>query len=490
MSQKGFAAGMWKTNLQSASVAAGDAASPKVSQRGALAGLSLGMLLSSLGTSSASVALPELARVFHASVQHAQWVVLAYLLAVTALSVSAGRLGDVFGSRRLLMAGVALFTTASVFAGAAASLGLLVGARALQGAGAAMMMSLSVALVGETFPKERTGRAMGLIGTMSALGTALGPSLGGMGIAAAGWRAIFLMNVPLGLLTFALVGHYLPSDRVQPRARMNLSALDLAGNVWLAVALSAYALAMTTNRGHFGVGNLGLLLASAAGVLTFLRTEAKAESPLVPLKVFHLAPELRSGLTAGALVATVMMSTLVVGPFYLAVSLGLDAAAVGVVMTCGPAVAALAGVPAGRLVDRFGARWTVLTGLKGMTAGSVLLALLPQGAGIAGYVASIVLITATYALFQTANVTAVMKNVAPAQRGLVSGMLNLSRNLGLITGASVMGSVFTLATAMAAEPLPAGPDAIAQGLKATFAVAALLASIAHVVISRQRRAES
>ncbi|WP_395749788.1 MFS transporter [Prosthecobacter sp.] len=489
MFQTGFAAGMWKTNLQSANAAAVSVPASKQSQRGGLAGLSLAMLLSSLGTSSASVALPVLTREFSTPANHAQWVVLAYLLAATALSVSAGRLGDVFGGRRLLMMGLALFTAASVLGGISASLGMLVGARVLQGAGAAMMMSLSAALVGENFPKEKTGRAMGVIGTMSAVGTALGPSLGGMLIAAAGWRAIFFVNAPLGLLAFGLIGFHLSSDHAQPRAQWSRSAMDFAGNFWLALTLAAYALAMTTGRGQFGMGHFVLLLAAAAGVVLFLRTEAAAHSPLVPPALFRSLPGLPGALTAGALVATVMMATLVVGPFYLSISLGLKAAAVGVVMTFGPGVAALAGVPAGRLVDRFGARWTVVTGLKGMTAGCMLLAILPGSAGIAGYVASIVLITASYALFQTANVTAVLKNVPAERRGLVSGMLNLARNFGLITGASVMGSVFTWAAAAAGAPATAGPDAIAQGLKATFAVASLLAIIALVVMSQQRHTE-
>src|SRR5205085_6462518 len=141
------------------------------------------MLLSSLGTSIANVALPTLAQAFAASFQEVQWIVLAYLLAVTALIVGVGRLGDIVGRRRLLLAGLVLFTAASALCGAAPTLWMLVAARAAQGLGAAIMMSLTMALVGETIGKDRTGSAMGLLGTMSAIGTALGPSLGGILIA-------------------------------------------------------------------------------------------------------------------------------------------------------------------------------------------------------------------------------------------------------------------------------------------------------------------
>ncbi|MGH8412741.1 MAG: MFS transporter, partial [Pseudomonas sp.] len=171
--------------------------------RGALVALSLSMLLASLGTSIANVGLPSLVQAFDASFQAAQWVVLAYLLAITAVIVSVGRLGDLMGRSRLLLAGLLLFTVASALCGMAPSLGLLIAARALQGLGAAVMMAMTMALVGGTVTKKRTGRAMGLLGTMSAMGTALGPSLGGVLIAGFGWRALFFITVPLGVLTFA-----------------------------------------------------------------------------------------------------------------------------------------------------------------------------------------------------------------------------------------------------------------------------------------------
>jgi MFS family permease len=172
-----------------------------------------------------------------------------------------------------------------------------------------------------------------------------------------------------------------------------------------------------------------------------------------------------------------MMATLVVGPFYLARALGLEAAVVGLVLSAGPFAAALAGVPAGRIADRFGARRMTITGLAAMAAGALLLSVLPTAFGIAGYVAPLVVVTVGYALFQTANNTAVMADVRADQRGAVSGLLNLSRNLGLITGASAMGAVFAFASA-AADVSTASPVAVAAGMRITFGVAAALVVIA------------
>ncbi|TAU88856.1 MFS transporter [Rhizobium leguminosarum] len=441
------------------------------SMRWALASLSLSMLLPSLGTSIANVGLPSLAQAFHAPFQDVQWIVLAYLLAITALIVSVGRLGDITGRRRLLLAGILLFTLASILCGVAPTLWLMIAARAVQGLGAAIMMALTMAFVGETVPKARTGSAMGLLGTMSAIGTALGPSLGGLLIAGLGWPAIFLVNVPLGVLTFVLAYRHLPADI--STGKTDRKGFDMAGTLLLALTLSAYALAMTIGHGRFGLLNVALLSAAVFGIGFFVFAEARAASPLVQLTVFR-NPVLSASLAMNALVSTVMMATLVVAPFYLSQALGLNQALVGIVMSIGPVISILSGVPAGRLVDRLDTSFVVVAGLVAMAAASVAMAVLP---GISGYIVAIAVLTPGYQLFQAANNTAVMADVRPDQRGVISGMLNLSRNLGLITGASVMGAVFALASGTP-DVAVAHPEAVASGMQITFAVAAALVIVA------------
>jgi MFS family permease len=455
------------------------------SGRWALASLALPMLLSALGTSIANVGLPTLVQAFDASFQAVQWVVLAYLLAVTTLVVSAGRLGDALGQRRLMLAGLGLFTVASALCSLAPTLGWLIAARALQGLGAAVMMALTLAFVGEMVPKAQTGRAMGLLATLSATGTALGPSLGGVLIAADGWPALFYVNVPLGMLALGLAYRHLPADRrigaTEP------GSLDPLGSALLALTLAAYALAMTLGRGHFGVLNGALLLAAMAGLAAFVRVEAKAASPLIRPAMFRDVA-LSISLAASALVATVMMATLVVGPFHLARGLGLDAVQVGLAVSVGPLVVALAGVPAGRITDRFGARRMTLVGLLAMGVGAFTLALLPASLGLPGYLAPLIVITAGYALFQTANNTVVMVGVSGEGRGLVSGLLSLSRNLGLITGASLMGAVF-MAAAGGVNILAADPGAVVTATRITFGVAGGLVLVALGLAGRRLRRE-
>jgi MFS family permease len=188
------------------------------------------------------------------------------------------------------------------------------------------------------------------------------------------------------------------------------------------------------------------------------------------------------------LVTTVVMATLVVGPFYLSGALDLDSARVGLVMSSGPIVAALVGVPSGRMVDRLGARYNAIAGLIAMTAGCAILPMMPVNLGVPGYIVPLVIITAGYALFQAANNTAVMTGVGPNQRGVTSGMLNLSRNLGLITGASVMGAVFALG-ASTSDITRATPEAVATGMRVAFAAAtALVVAALAIALGLPRRA--
>ena len=380
-----------------------------------VAALASCMLLASLGTSLANVLLPALATRFAASMAAAQSVVLSYLVALTVALVGAGRLGDRYGRRRLLLASLGVFALASAACVAAPTLGVVVAARAVQGLGAAGMMALAMALLRDATPAARLGSAMGVLATASAIGTALGPSLGGIVAAMAGWRAAFGILVPTGAAVLALAAWALPADpaREAPPARS-------AGIAWM------------------------------------------RDLP-------------RRNFMANALVSMVMMATLVVGPFYLAQGLGLGSASIGLVLSAGPVMSIACGVPAGRAVDRFGAARAMVAGLLALFAGSLALAWLPAALGVGGYVASLLLLTPGYQLFQAANNTATLARVPANRRGGVSGLLTLSRNVGLLAGASLMGLLYAIGTRIA-QGTPS--ESASSGLRATFLAGAVLVAIA------------
>lgn len=450
--------------------------------RAGLSVLSLSMLLSSLATSSANVSLPALMKAFDASLPSVQWVVLAYLLAITSFIVSAGRVGDLIGRKRLFTVGLALFAAASLACALAPSLGALIAARAVQGAAAAVMMALTMAMASGMVPKERTGSVVGLLGTMSAIGTALGPTLGGLLIDVLGWRAIFGINVPLGVAALVLALIYLPRDAYGSGKRS--VSFDVPGTILLATALSALALSVTSAGGST-VFNSAIGVAGAVALAGFIAIEARARSPLVPLPLFRL-PVLSSGFVMSALATSVVMATLVVGPFYLSAALGLSSSQMGLVMSCGPLVAAITGMPSGWLVDRMGTVVTIRLGLFAMLGGTVAMALLAGGYDIPGYVAPLAVITAGYALFQTANNAAVMISADVKQKGVISALVNLSRNIGLIAGTSVMGAIFGAASGQGGGG-HLQPDAATAGFVAVFWTAALVLVIALAASALARR---
>jgi MFS family permease len=378
-------------------------------QTGITITLGLSMLLASFGTSIANIALPTLAEVFSVPFIQVQAIIVAYLVALTISVVIAGHLGDSRGLKPMLMAGLIVFAAASALCGAAANLWILVGARAIQGAGAAFMMTLSMALMRQTANESRIGQAMGLLGTVSALGTAIGPSLGGLLIEVTGWRSIFWVQFPLAGIALILAFSTLPGDSGK--------GANHSGSLWSVMDRS-----------------------------------------------------LVSGLFVNLLVAAVMMTTLVVGPFYLSLGLGLKATQIGFVMAIGPVISIFSGIPSGRLVDAWGSGRVLTTGLALLTAGAFLFTFLPNLIGITGYVLSIIVLTPGYQLFQAANNTAVLANVPKDRRGRLSGLLSLSRNIGLITGASAMGAVFSFGVATG-ELTHATASAIATGMRLTFLLA-------------------
>ena len=328
-------------------------------QSGITNALALSMLLASLGASIANIALPTLADAFSAPFAEVQAVVVAYLAALTVSVVIAGRLGDSRGLKPMLLAGLAVFAVASLLCGVAPNLWLLVGARALQGIGAAFLMTLSMALMRQTTSETRMGRAMGLLGTMSALGTALGPSLGGLLIPMTGWRGIFCVQLPFTAIALLLAFAALPSEP-------------------------------------------GKRKAASPGLRSVLNRS------------------LVRNLIVNLLVAAVMMTTLVVGPFFLSLGLGLKATQVGFVMAIGPVISIFSGVPSGRLVDSFGNGRVLAIGLVLLATGAFLFAFVPNLIGITGYVLAIIVLTPGYQLFQAANNTCRPRECpqGPARHGL------------------------------------------------------------------------
>ncbi|TQL82634.1 MFS transporter [Microbacterium saperdae] len=450
-----------------------DAPSTPSLLRTGVGALALSVLVASLGTSAANVALPTIAADLEGTFAQTQWVALAYLLAMTATSLTVGHLGDLLGRRRVLLAGIAVFSVAAILCAIAPTLGMLIAARALQGVGAAVMMALPLARARDTVPPERLGAIMGLLGTTAAVGTASGPALGGLLITVAGWPAIFAVMAPLGLLAAVLLGR--PHGEIRhtagPRGRF-----DVAGVLLLTAAVALYTLGATDPGTDDSWPTALLLTAAVATAVLFGVWESRAAHPILPLALLTVRA-ISLGAVLNLIVGTVMMSTLVVGPFFLAGALHLAPAAIGATMAAGPVASILSGVVAGRAVDRFGARGMTTVGLTAMIAGSLALALLPAAGGLPGYITGTVLLAPGYQLFLAANNTSVLGATPAERRGVTSGLLGLSRNLGLVTGASVLAALFA-SSAGATAIADASAETLTAALRTTF-----LATTAMLVVA-------
>lgn len=401
--------------------------------------IALGVVMATLDASVVNIALPTLQRTLHAGLSTVEWVALAYSLTLTGLLLAAGRLADARGRRAVYGAGLLLFTLASVLCGASPSVEALIALRVLQGVGAALVAANGSALLVQAFPLEERGRALGAFGAMVGIGLAVGPPLGGMLVAHASWRWIFFVNLPLGLLAWALLQRRVPRD---PPAPAGLQVSIAQPLLW-AGGLAGLMLALTRapESGWADPVVLGCAIGGALLLGGFLAAQAGTREPLLPL-------DLIAG-PLGAAVSLTYLSQLLsaaVGfhmPLVLEETGGLTAAQSGAWLAVLPVAALFCAPVAGRLADRLGARALTVTGM-GLTAiGFWLLAnlgLMPAGAKLA---AGLVLIGVGQGLFTVPNASALLSLVPPERLGLASGLQGTTRNLGLASGVAFTGALVT-----------------------------------------------
>jgi EmrB/QacA subfamily drug resistance transporter len=399
--------------------------------------LALGTLMATLDISVVNIALPTLARTFHAPLTTIEWVVLAYVVTITGLLLAAGRLADMVGRRLVYGTGLAIFTLASGACAAAVSAPWLIAARALQGIGAALMTANSAALLVSNFPPEERGRALGGFGAMVGVGLALGPPLGGLIVGHLSWRWIFVINLPLGLLAQWQLRSRVPAERgARPDARIDVpgTALWFGGLVLLMLALSLGPERAWSPR------LVGPLFAGALLMLAlFALNERRAREPMLPLAL------LRGPLGLSALLALLGQSlSIAVGfhlPLYFEEVLGFGAEKSGQWLAVMPLAALLLAPLAGRWADLAGPRVPSVAGLALTAAGFVLL----SGVGVSPHPGHILggmaLIGVGLGIFTVPNTTALLSAAPHESLGLASGIQATMRNLGISGGAAATAAI-------------------------------------------------
>lgn len=453
-----------------------------------LLSLAVTMLLPTMGVSIINVALPNLVESFNVPLSAVNWMVIAYLIAITCFVVSAGALGDRFGRKRLLLSGIGLFLVSSLVCATSTQLWILIILRFVQGIASALILSQTLAIASTATHGKQTGAAMGLMGTMAATGTALGPAVGGLVVETMGWQWIFWLMLFIAGASFLLCKYLVNEERQEKPAA---GRFDVVGTLLLSLACFLYALSMTSDAPLFSIRSIVFFFASAAVCGVFIRHQRHHCAPLIALRFFRY-PLRNVTLLANVIVDTVAMATLVVGPFYLTYALELPPVILGLLMATGPVIASFCGFPAGKLVDAIGVRTVMLSGLALMAIGALCFAFLPVQWEVYGYIAALIILTPGRQLFLAANHTFVMQSAEAADKGRVAGILNLTKNLGLMTGASLMGGVFAF-NLDSANPAAASRQQLDQAFTNSFILASTMLVLVFLLIcmvlfGRQSRA--
>ena len=443
--------------------------------------LCAGVLMIVLDTTIVNVALPSIREDLGFSPTSLVWVVNAYMLTFGGFLLLGGRLGDLFGHRRLFLAGIALFTLASLGCGLAGSQAALIGARAAQGLGGAVVSAVTLSLIMNLFTAEgERAKAMGVYGFVCAAGGSVGVLLGGLLTSALDWHWIFLVNLPIGVAVYALCRRLLPaSDASRGKRR-----LDVAGAVAVtgAAMLAVYAIVDGNEAGFTSAQTIGLLGASSLLVALFLAWEAQARSPLVPLRLFR-SRNLVTANVVGVLWAAAMFAWFFISALYLQRVAGYDALGVGLAFL--PANLAMAACSLGlsaKLVVRFGNRRPLVAGLVIAAAGLVLFARAPLDARFAFDVLPAMLLLGFGAgIAFNPLLLAAMSDVAPSESGLASGAVNTSFMLGGALGLAILASFAAARTGGALARGIGEAAALNAGYHVAFAIGAAFAVIAALV---------
>jgi len=449
-----------------------------------LTSVSLGSLMSTLDGSIVNIALPAMQADFQVDLTTIEWVVVAYLLIVGCLLLPVGRLGEVLTFKRVYLVGFTIFTVASVCCAASPNVVGLVGFRVVQAVGAAMIMAMGPAIVARTFPATERGRALGLNAISVSVGLSLGPALGGVLTEAASWRAIFMINAPIGILAIAWAAQVLP-----PETPGKGQSFDVRGATLSGVALLALLLALSEGErwGWTNPAILGLLVAFVVLGTTFIAVERRSIQPMIDLALFRIRPFSAGLISVIAAFAGLFTATFLL-PFMLEQGSGFSPIEAGLLLTPLPITMALVAPFSGAASDRFGPRVLASVGLAITALGLLSLTELPVDFALPDLIWRLGLLGLGQGMFMSPNSSAVLGSVPQHRVGTASGTLAQMRVNGQALGIALGGAIVAtrlpvhLAELDSAAPtvgagVAVGVAALAGAVRDAFVVAAIVTSV-------------
>ncbi len=462
-----------------------ETASMTARRYGVLAAVMLGGIMGPIDASIVNVILPSIAGYFDVPIAAAQWVPLVYLLTISSLLLFYGRLGDIFGYKRIYLTGLACFTATSALCGLAPTIAWLVAFRAIQGIGAGMMMAVPFAILTAVFPAQERGRALGINAISISAGLALGPTLGGLLTSFWSWRLIFLINIPIGIAALIWAVKVIPELKGKP------GRIDFAGAGAAFIFLFSFLLFINRIQ-QSGIGlQAGLILAVAliAGTC-FIHIEGHAPSPMVNLALFKNRT-FALGTAASLLNFASQYILVFLTPFYLQRVIHYAPNEVGLLMTCFPLTMMAVAPFSGNLSDRVGTRELAAAGAAICAAALVAMSSLPVAATAPALGWRLAFFGLGTGMFQSPNNSSVMGSAPRPDLGIASGILGTARNAGMAIGISSAGLVLYsfISPAVMAQQFLSGAEAISflGGLKYAYLFGGLLSVVAALFSFMQGR---
>lgn len=449
----------------------------------------IGAFMAALDASIVNVAIPTLQEFFGSTASATSWVLIAYLLTLASLVVAVGRMADMVGRRPLYTVGFLVFIIGSALCGAATSMEMLIGSRVLQAAGAAMLQANSVAIITATVPSNLRGRAIGFQGSAQAVGLSIGPAVGGALIGLFGWRAIFYVNVPVGILGTLMGAMILPRDRL-PATRQ---PFDWGGMVAFAPFLVAVMLVMTMGPtwGWVSPGTIGLAVGAAFLLWIFIRREKRFASPMMDLSLFRIKTMTIGNIT-GLLSYSAMFGTLVLIPYFLKKVFLFPESEIGLLLTPVPLAMTVLAPIAGGLADRYGSRFLTTMGMGLTTLGCLFLSLtLGQHTWVPWLIVELAIVGAGLGLFTPPNNSSVMGSSPKEHLGVAGGILNMARSLGMSWGTALALTLMTSVLLMnGASSSYADPGQWVLSIRVAFAGLVVLGAVATVLSALRAGADT
>jgi EmrB/QacA subfamily drug resistance transporter len=402
--------------------------------------VAIGIFMATLDGSIVNIALPSIMADFGVSLATIQWVVIIYLLTVTSLLLSFGRLSDILGRRIVYCSGLFLFSTGSLFCGIASNAHWLILSRFFQGLGAAMTMACTPALIVDTFPETERGKVLGLMGSVVASGLTAGPVLGGLLIHYFSWRAIFYINIPIGFLTAAGVFFLLKDSKADITRQ---ESFDWPGAVILTLLLGTFLVVITHayDWGYFATPTLLLLAVCILAAICLLSVETRARHPILSRSLFAIRL-FSMPIMAAVILFVCLFSLVFLMPFYLIHPRGYPVNGVGGIMASIFIALFVVSPFSGALFDRIGSRILCTAAMALIACSLFSLSFLPAKASFFSIIWRLSLAGIGTAIFLPPNSAAAFSSVAPKSRGVASATIAAARNLGMMLGVALTGAIF------------------------------------------------